>query len=46
MGNGAPTEGWIGTRTEGRFHRIRLMINGYWEHAIGMEYVSAPLGLR
>jgi len=39
-------EGWIGARTEGRFHRIRIFIDGYWTHAVGLEYVSAPMGYR
>jgi hypothetical protein len=38
--------GWIGTRAEGRYHRIRLYIDGYWKHATGLEYQSQPMGLR
>lgn len=39
-------EGWIGTRQGGRFHRVRLFINGYWTHAIGVEYLAQPMGRR
>lgn len=39
-------EGWIATRREGRYHRIRLYIDGYWLHAVGVEYDASPMGKR
>jgi hypothetical protein len=38
--------GWFGTRAEGRYHRIRLVITGYWKHATGFEYMAQPMGYR
>jgi len=40
------SEGWIGCRREGRFHRIRVFIDGWWTHALGVEYVAWPMGFR
>ena len=39
-------EVWIGVRKEGRYHRVRLYIDGWWEHATGVEFLSKPMGLR
>lgn len=39
-------EGWIATRREGRYHRVRVFIDGYWTHAMGVEYIAAPMGFR
>jgi hypothetical protein len=39
-------EGWIGVRREGRYHRVRLFIDGFWTHVLGVEYLAKPLGLR
>jgi hypothetical protein len=39
-------EGWIGTRQAGRYHRVRLFIDGYWTHAVGIEYIAAATSLR
>jgi hypothetical protein len=38
--------GWMGTRAEGRYHRIRLVIDGYWKHATGFDYIAKPMGYR
>jgi len=38
--------GGIATRREGRYHRIRVLIDGYWTHALAVEYLANPLGIR
>jgi hypothetical protein len=39
-------EGWMGVRREGRYHKVRLYIDGWWRHCLGVEYLAKPLGLR
>ncbi len=43
----APNEsGWCNIRQQGRFHRVRLLLNGNYTQAMSFQYDAVPAGFR
>lgn len=44
--NSLTDEGFVQHRSQGRFHRIRMNITGFWDFAQGFDIEGQPLGRR
>lgn len=44
--NSLTDEGFVQHRSQGRFHRIRMNISGFWDFAQGVDIEGQPLGRR
>ena len=44
--NSLTDEGFVKHRSQGRFHRIRMNISGFWDFAQGFDLEGQPLGRR
>ena len=44
--NSLTDEGFVQHRSQGRFHRIRMNISGFWDFAQGFDIEGQPLGRR
>lgn len=44
--NSLTDEGFVQHRSQGRFHRIRMNISGFWDFAQGFDLEGQPLGRR
>lgn len=44
--NSLTDEGFVQHRSQGRFHRVRMNITGFWDFAQGFDIEGQPLGRR